>query len=213
MKLYTLPASPNGRKVLAVVHHLGLTPELRYLDLARGEVSDPAFLALNPNAMVPVLVDGPLRLWESNAITQYLCDQSGGSPLFPRDAAQRADVVRWQFWEQAHFNRSFGTLVFEGLIKPQFGMGEPSAGLIEFCLRELSRFAPVLEAHLHGRDTLSGEEVTIADYAMICLETYRGATAFDWSPYPNINRYFDTMRATEAWTKAAPPPQILPVAA
>jgi glutathione S-transferase len=34
---------------------------------------DPAFLALNPNAMVPVLVDGDLVLWESNTICRYLC--------------------------------------------------------------------------------------------------------------------------------------------
>lgn len=205
MKLYILPASPNSRKVLAVVHHLGLQPEIVSLDLASGDMAKPEFLALNPNGMVPVLVDGTFRLWESNAINHYLVEKAGGSSLFPRDPQIRADITRWQFWEQAHFNKAFGTLIFESVIKPKFAMGEASAGLVEFCLREIGRFAKVLEAHLRGRSTLVGSDISLADYAMVCLEKYRDVTPFDWSPFPNINRYFDEIRQTEAWVKAEPP--------
>jgi glutathione S-transferase len=63
--------------------------------------------------MVPVLVDGTFRLWESNAINQYLVEKAGGSPLFPRDPQIGADITRWQFWEQAPFNKAFGTLIFD----------------------------------------------------------------------------------------------------
>ncbi len=205
MKLYLTPGSPNSRKVVAVIHHLGLEPEIKYLDFANRDMAKPEFLALNPNGMVPVLVDGAFRLWESNAINQYLVEKAGGSPLFPPDPRVRADIVRWLFWEQAHFNRAFGTLIFESLIKPRFGMGEASEGLIEFCLQEVARFAPVLDAHLQGRSTLVGDDITLADYAMVCLEKYRDATRFDWSRFANINRYFDAIRETEAWVKAAPP--------
>ena len=205
MKLYIVPVSPNSRKVLAVVHHLGLTPQIVDLDFAGGDLAKPDFLGLNPNGMVPVLVDGAFRLSESNAINQYLVEKAGGSPLFPRDPQVRADITRWQFWEQAHFNKAFGTLVFESVIKPKFGMGEASAGLVEFCLREIGRFAKVLDGHLRGRSTLVGNDISLADYAMVCLERYRDATPFDWAPFANINRYFDEVRATEAWTKAAPP--------
>jgi glutathione S-transferase len=76
--------------------------------------------------------------------------------------------------------------------------------LVEFCLREIGRFAKVLEAHLQGRATLVGEDISLADYAMVCLEKYRNATPFDWSPFPNINRYFDEIRETEAWVKSDP---------
>lgn len=205
MKLYILSASPNSRKVLAVVHHLGLEPEVVRLDLVGGDLATPEFLALNPNGLVPVLVDGTFRLWESGAISQYLVDKAGGSSLFPRDPQVRADIARWQFWEQAHFNKAFGTLVFESLIKPKLGMGEASAGLVEFCLLETGRFAKVLETHLRGRSTLVGDDITVADYAMVCLEGYRGATSFDWSPFPNVNRYLDEMRETDAWVKATAP--------
>lgn len=204
MKLYILAASPNSHKVLAVVRHLGLKPQIVSLDFAGGDLATPEFMALNPNGLVPVLVDGTFRLWESNAINQYLVETVGGSPLFPRDPQIRADITRWQFWEQAHFNKAFGTLIFESVIKPRLGMGEASPGLVEFCLRETSRFSKVLEAHLRGRSTLVGDSISLADYSMVCLEKYRSATAFDWSPYPNINRYFDTVRETAAWVGSDP---------
>lgn len=205
MLLYTLPGSPNSRKVVAVVRHLGLVVDIRYLDFIRGETRTRAFLALNPNGMVPVLVDGDFSLWESNAICAYLADMEGGSPLYPREPKIRADINRWLYWEQAHFNRAFGTLIFESVIKPKFGMGQPSQGLIAFCLEETGRRARILDDHLDGRDTLVGDAVTIADYAMTCLEKYRDATAFDWAPFGNVNRYFDSISRTEAWMKAAPP--------
>ncbi|MGN6146688.1 MAG: glutathione S-transferase family protein [Mesorhizobium sp.] len=205
MQLYTLPGSPNSRKAVAVIRHLGLTVDIRPLDFARGETRTPAFLALNRNGMVPVLVDGDFVLWESNAICAYLADRTGGSSLYPSDLKVRADINRWLYWEQAHFNRAFGTLIFESIIKPKFGMGHPSQGLVDFCLEETGVRARVLDAHLAGRDTLVGEDITIADYAMVCLEKYRDATAFDWTPFANVNRYFDSIRQTEAWVKAAPP--------
>ena len=205
MKLYSLPGSPNSRKVRAVIQHLGLDVETEYLDFARGDTRQPGFLALNPNAMVPVLVDGSFQLWESNAINQYLVEKAGGSSLFSDDPKVRADIARWQFWELAHFNKAFGTLIFENVIKPQFGMGQASPGLVEFCISELSRFAPVLDSHLQGRRYLVGDGLTLADYAMVCLEKYRPVSGFEWSAFPNINRYFDDVRESEAWVKAAPP--------
>ncbi|TWB60514.1 glutathione S-transferase family protein [Nitrospirillum viridazoti] len=205
MELYTLPGSPSARKVLAVIHHLGLTVEVHTLDFMKQETRQPGFLALNPNGMVPVLVDGSLTLWESCAINQYLVAKAGGSSLFPDDPAVRADITRWQFWEQAHFNKAWGTLIFESIIKPRNGLGEPAAEVMAFFQKDLARFAPVLEAHLAGRTYLVGDGVTLADYGLVCLEGYRSVTPFDWAPFPNINRYLDHMREQPAWVKAAPP--------
>src|SRR5258706_6278295 len=145
MKLYNLPGSPNGRKVEAVINHLGLKVNVVYLDFAKGDTQQPEFLALNPNGLVPVLVEGDFRLWESNAIMQYLVAKAGGSSLFPEDPTIRADITRWQIWEQAHFNKAFGTLVFESVIKPRFRMGEASQDLVAFCLADMARFVPVLD--------------------------------------------------------------------
>jgi glutathione S-transferase len=148
--------------------------------------------------------DGPFRLWESGAIMVYLADLAGDTSLLPTGSRDRADVLRWLFWEQAHFNKAFATLVFEGLIKPRFGMGEPSRGLIDFYLGELGRFARVLEFHLEGRRTVTGDALTLADFALVCLEGYRKEIAFDWAPFPNVGRYFDLIGEEPAWRAANP---------
>src|SRR5262249_9043702 len=83
---------------------------VEYHDFVAGDLRTADYVALNPNGMVPLLVDGAFRLWESNAIMQYLADKAGSDALFPRDPQKRADVVRWQFWEVAHFNKAFGLL-------------------------------------------------------------------------------------------------------
>ncbi|HVI90092.1 MAG TPA: glutathione S-transferase family protein [Dongiaceae bacterium] len=203
MELHTFIGSPNSHKVEAVIDHLGLEVELVYQDFLAGDLRTAGYLALNPNAMVPTLVDGGFKLWESNAITQYLADKAGDQLLLPRDPRQRAEVLRWQFWELAHFNRAFGTLVFDGVIRPRLNLGASNPALVAKGQADLTRFAPVLEAHLAKRDYLVGDGITIADYAILALETYRDAVAFDWKPYGRINAYFDRLRETPSWVRTA----------
>jgi glutathione S-transferase len=74
MKLHYVVGSPNCRKVHAVINALGLQVEFAYLDFFRGDLRGADYLAMNPNAMVPVLVDGDFVLTESNAIMNYLAD-------------------------------------------------------------------------------------------------------------------------------------------
>lgn len=204
MKLHTFVGSPNSHKVQAVVSHLGLEIQVEYHDFVGGHLRTANYLALNPNGMVPLLVDGAFRLWESNAIMQYLADTADNDALFPRDPQKRADVVRWQFWEVAHFNKAFGLLAFETVAKPKLKLGATNNSLVETVQADLARFAPVLERHLGGRQYVVGEDITIADYSMIPFESYRPAVPFDWSPYPNINAYFDRVRKVEHWVRTAP---------
>jgi glutathione S-transferase len=204
MKLYTFVGSPNGRKVQAVINHLHLDVEIEHRDVFEGDLRTPDYLALNPNAKVPTLVDGTFVLWESAAIMQYLADKAGGDVLFPRDPQKRADVVRWQCWEGAHFNRAFGTLTVETIIKPRYGFGPTNQALVEAARTELARYAPVLERHLADRRYLVGDDITLADYSMIALEPYKASIRFDWTPYPSLNAYFERMRSIDAWAQSAP---------
>jgi glutathione S-transferase len=213
MVLHTFVGSPNGRKVETVIRHLGLAVEIVYHDFFGGALRTPGFRALNANGKVPVLVDGPFVLWESNAIIQYLADQAGDDALFPRAPQARADVVRWLCWEQVHFNKAFGTLGFEAVAKPKFGLGPTNHALVAWAQGELVHLAPVLEAHLAGRHTVVGDTVTLADYALAKLETYRAPAPFDWSPYRRINQYFDRIRQLGPWVGTEPARTLEPVEA
>jgi glutathione S-transferase len=205
MKLHTVAGSPNGRKVEAVIHHLGLDVEIQHHDLFSGELRDPPYVAINPNSKVPTLVDGSFTLWESTAIMQYLADKAGAESLFPRDAQVRADITRWQCWEIAHFNRAFGTLAFEVVAKARNNFGGRDEYLVRQAQEDLAQFAPVLDAHLEGREYLVGKTITLADYSMIPFEGYRSLLPFDWAPFKNVNAYFDRVRTADAWVRACAP--------
>ena len=204
MKLYAIVGSPNSRKVLSVINHLGLKVEVDYLDLFKGQHKTPEYLAINPNGMVPALVDGDLTLWESNAIIQYLADKAGDRSLFPVEPKKRADVVRWLCWDLAHFNQAFGTLAFEAIAKPGFMDSPSNEAIVEWSKEQLTRFAPVLNEHLRDKKYMCGDEITLADYAMIHVEFFKESIPFDWTPYSNLNAYFERMRLSPHWAKTAP---------
>jgi glutathione S-transferase len=212
MKLHTVNGSPNSHRVLAVIEQLGLEVEIVHHDIRNGALRSPEYVALNPNAMVPTLVDGDFVLWEANAITQYLADKAGSESLFPREPRLRADIVRWQFWELVHFNRAFGALAFETVAKPTLNLGPADETVVAKAQADLARFAPVLDGHLAGRRHVVGNSLTLADYSVCTFESYTGRVPFDWAPYPNIRGYFERMRKVEAWARTASP-AVRPVAA
>ncbi len=204
MKLYAIVGSPNSRKVLAVINHLGLDIEIEYLDLFSGEHKQPQYVSLNPNAMVPTFIDGDISLWESNAIIQHLAETSGTNGLYPNDQLVRADINRWLCWELAHFNQAFGTLALEAVAKPKFMGTKGDDAVINWASQNLVRFAEVLEQHLQGRQFMVGDAITLADYALVHVEFFKESIPFDWEPYPNVNAYFERMRKAPHWAATAP---------
>jgi glutathione S-transferase len=78
----------------------------------------------------------------------------------------------------------------------------------------LSRFAPVLDAHMDGRKYLVDDQLTLADYSMAALEQYVTAVPFNFAPYRHIHTYFDRMRQSEHWMRAySKPAAARPIAA
>jgi glutathione S-transferase len=201
MILYTVPRSPNSRKVEAVILHLGLQVEIRPRNFFKGELRTADYLAINPNAKVPTLVDGDFTLWESAAIMQYLADKAGENTLFPRNPRTRADITRWQCWEGMHFNAALGTLAFETVAKARNNAGPPDTILVEQAKTTLARFAPILDDHMNGRKYLVDDHLTLADYSVAALEPYVSLVPFDFSPYRHIHTYFDRMRQSEHWMR------------
>src|SRR3954463_13649667 len=193
MILHTVPGSPNGRRVEAVIAHLGLEVEIRHYDLFKGELKLPNYLALNANAKAPTLQDGDFLLWETTAIMQYLCEKAGDTELFPRNPRIRADITRWQCWEGLYFNAALSTLAFETVAKAKRNLGPPDASLVDQAKVTLARFAPVLEAHLKERKYMVGDHLTLADYSMATFRAYANKVPFSFERFPNITSYFERM--------------------
>jgi glutathione S-transferase len=207
MKLYYFPYSPNSRKVLAVVHHLGLTPQLQVVNLLEGEQLRPEFLRLNPNHTTPTLEDGDFVLWESNAIIQYLAGTAPDNTLWPAGPRLRCDISRWQCWQLGHWGgEACGPLIFERVVKLITGRGEPDPAVVARAETAFHRFAAVLEGHLKDRQWLVGSGVTLADFAVAAPLMHAEGARFPLEGYGEIRRWYDRVEALDAWKKSAPPP-------
>ncbi len=205
MKLYHLPVSPNARRVLLTAAHLGVKfDEEQVVDITKGEHKTPVFMALNPNGMIPVLVDGNLKLWESRGIIQYLASKKHGSGLLGNDETTRADITRWLCWDAGHLAPQVFTLVFENMLKGLLGMGTPDQAAVGRASQELRRFLGVLETMLKGKKYLVGDSLTIADLSVAATLTYWNELKFPINEFANLKEWFDRITALDAWKKTQP---------
>ncbi|HEX8795271.1 MAG TPA: glutathione S-transferase family protein [Polyangiaceae bacterium] len=189
MRIYDFPLSPNCRKVRAVVYELGLQPEFVPVRLFEKEQHQPDVVALNPNAKVPILVDGDFVLWESNAICAYLAN---GTDLLPTGRRERAEVDRWNSWQLAHLGPAVGKVAFQRLVKPLTGQGQPDARIVEEGLSEYARFATVLDASLAGRDYVAGR-LSIADFVLASIFSIGATVGLETAPYPKLNAWLGSV--------------------
>ena len=124
MRLYDYPASCNCYKVRLLLAQLGLHYERVPVDIFAGETLTAAFAAVNPARTTPVLETGDgRRLPESAAILTYL---ASGTPLYPEDAFERAEVIRWLVYEQTDVIPAIAGLRFR-LLTGRLAPSDPDA--------------------------------------------------------------------------------------
>jgi len=204
MKLYGFPPSPNTWKVRAVAVHLGLPLAFELVDLTKRQQYTPEFLALNPTGRTPVLVDGDFILWESNAILQYLASRAANA-LWPNDARVRADIMRWQSWQLAHWSKEgCEPLIFERVVKSVVNLGPPDAAVVAKGTEAFHREARVLDAHLAKQAYLVGATVTLADFSVAAPLFYAKEAELPIGAYPHMQDWFARVSALPAWQRTAP---------
>jgi len=204
MKLYINKLSPNVRRARLTAAVLGFPLEEIALDFTKGEHKKPEYLALNPNGAVPTLVDGDFVLTESRAIMQYFASKRPESGLLPKDEQGRADVTRWRFWDSSHFSPQVGTLVFQKMLKPMFGMGEPDGAKIEEALVNIRRYGAVLNQHLEGKSYMVGNALTLADLTLASTLMYAKQVDLTLVEFPNIQAWFGRITELDAWKQTNP---------
>ena len=204
MRLYYNPFSSSARRAVMTAQQLGAPVELVLVKNMHDPVERAQLVELNPNAKIPVLVHGDFVLWESNAIMQYIADQVPGQTLYPSGLRERADVNRWLFWSAQHWAPALGVLTWENWMKGLFGMGERDATAAARGERELAQFAGVLDAHLRGREWISGPGLTLADYALAVSLMRVKEASISLASYPNIVAWFDRVQALDVWQRTQP---------
>jgi glutathione S-transferase len=202
MKLHGFPPSPNTWKVRAVAAHLGLPLELEFVDLTKPRSSN--YLAVNPTGRAPTLVDGDFVLWESNAIMQYLAGRAA-NPLWPDDARTRADIMRWQSWQLAHWGKeACEPLIFQRMVKKIVGLGPPDDAIVAKGTEAFHREARVLDAHLAKNRYLVGTELSLADFSVAAPLVYAKEAELPLAPYSHVRDWSARVLALPAWRETAP---------
>ena len=207
MKLYFDPITVNCRKVIAGLNLIGAGYDEEVLNYFAGEHKLPAFTAVNPNAELPALVDGDLRLWESNAILVYAAEKTGNAAVYPTDPKIRADITRWLLWESGKWFDACYVYLVENVVKPILD-DTPDAATLSAHAPSFHARAAVLEAALDGRDWLCDDHATIADIAVASPMHLHGAQKLPLENYPNIRAWMGRVEALPCWAKSDPIPHI-----
>ncbi|MGA8278106.1 MAG: glutathione S-transferase family protein [Rhodanobacteraceae bacterium] len=201
MKLYYSDVL-SAHKACAVAQYLDSPVEYVYLDLGMGEQRTPDYVALNPNAKVPTLVDGQRVLWEADAIMCHLAARAG-SNLWPDDYSQ-IEVIRWLSWNHQHFTRAGGTLFFEYIVRERFNLGPADANEVESALGNFRRFAAILDAHLAKQDWLVGDALSVADFAVAVTLPYAERAHIPVAEFPAVQRWHERLNELDAWRNPFP---------
>lgn len=157
--LYTSP-TPNGWKAAMALEELALDYTVKPVDLSAGEQHAPAFLAMNPNGRIPVIVDhdaNGLTVFDSNAILFYLAEKTGR--LLPRTGTGRHEAMQWLMFQASGIGPMQGQAV---AFERYFPDDVPAAR--KRYHNETRRLYAVLDTHLAQREWLAGD-FSIADIA------------------------------------------------
>lgn len=196
LKLYFHP-SPNPLKVALFLEETGLPYEVVPVDTRKGEQFSPEFLAINPNAKTPAIVDGDVAVFDSNAILLYLAEKTG--QLTPKDAAARGEMFSWLMFVATGIGPYSGQAVHFSHYAPA-----GSEYAINRYSREIERHYRVLDARLASRAYILGDDYSVVD---ICAWGWVRVAPFvlgerGFDAYPNVKRWFDLVNARPAVTRA-----------
>ena len=207
LQLYSL-ATPNGVKVTVMLEellaagHTGAEYDAWLIKIMDGDQFGSGFVDANPNSKIPALVDrsgaDPVRVFESGSILVYLAEKFGA--FLPTDAAKRAEVLSWLFWQMGAgpmLGGGFGHFYAYAPVKIEYA--------IDRFAMEVKRQLDVLDRRLGESEYLGGDAYSIADMAvwpwygaLVTGQVYDAAEFLQVDAYKNVLRWTDLIGARPA---------------
>ncbi len=190
----------NGKKITIMLEETGLPYRVIPVNINKGDQFKPEFLAMNPNGKMPVIVDhdaagGPLTIFESGAILQYLAEKTG--KLMPQDLHGRYRVLQWVYWQV-------------GALGPMAGQAHHflkySPQKVEYAMHrfktEVARIYKVMDTQLASTEYLAGE------YSIADIACWPWVFRYDWqgqdlNDFPSVKRWFEALGARPALKRGA----------
>ena len=191
----------NGMRARIALEECGLPYALHPIALDKGEHKTAAFLAMNPNGQIPVIVDRdgpggkPLTLSQSTAILLYCAEKSG--KFLPKDPAAHAAMLQALMSASTDVTPIFGA--YFGVMRSK----EPHAPTAQMFKDRLRAFFKVWEEHFARHRQCAGDEVTIADFSLYAgYARIKGAAPDVVEGLPNVARWAQAMGARPAIQRA-----------
>lgn len=201
LKIWGRANSINVQKVLWIADEIGIPYSRVDIGGPFGGNKEPAYLAMNPNGLVPTIEDEGRVLWESNSITRYLA-ASRHSTFLPTDPGARAEAERWMDWQLTSLGSM--TPIFWGYVRTPPENRDMAA--IEAARQQVSGAWAILDAHLAGRPFVAGPDFTVGDIPV-------GAMAYRWfnlpierPDLPNLRAWYDRLTTRPPYRKHVMPP-------
>jgi glutathione S-transferase len=187
IKLYNFPKSGHAHRIELMLSLLKLPTELVFVDLAKGEHKQPAFLALNPFGQVPVIDDNGTVIADSNAILVYLAKKYDNGTWLPEEPEAAARVQRW-------LSVAAGPLAFgpaAARLVTVFGAAFNTDEVID----RAHTLLKVIDAELAKAPFLTGSEPTIADVANYSYIAHAPEGNVSLEPYANVRSWLARIEA------------------
>ncbi|XP_067671877.1 glutathione S-transferase 1-like [Haliotis asinina] len=190
IQLYFFPASPFCRSVRMTAKALGVPLDLKQRSYHNKDHLSPEFTKINPDQIVPTIIDGDFILWESRAIMRYLVGKFGGEDnnLYPRDLQKRAEVDRLLDYDLGVIYRA----LFENLVIPlrYKKLPKTTKEQDETIMKAFGR----IDTLVKDKKFLTGNTLTIADFAIVVEFADEVLYSGDMSKYPNAMAWYKRMQ-------------------
>ncbi len=186
MKIYINALTVNSIKILLLCNALKIKVDFELIALNKGEQREAAFLAINPEGKVPVLVDDELTLTESNAILHYL-GAKVNSHLWPATLIEQAKVLRILFWQSNYFNSGVAPFAHRKVVMPFWGFDFPDIEANQ--MTKYNHALSALESILTENKFVSGNSMTIADISLVAFFIFAKQANMPLQTYPLVQAW------------------------
>jgi glutathione S-transferase len=197
MTVYSAPGT-RAIRVLWVLEEIGAKAEIRSMPYPPRQHA-PDYFAVNPTGMVPLLIDGEVRLSESMAICDYLATRHGSPLVVAPDDPERAPFLQWLWYGESTLMTPLSRLNIVRRVES----GGPAVEAIMAGARDhIAQRLKMLEEHLEDRDFLAARRLTLADISVSYPLYLVGQLGLDDLLGPRSAAYRERLQARPAYHRA-----------
>jgi glutathione S-transferase len=197
LKMWGRNTSSNVQKAMWAVGELNLPHERIDVGGAFGKNKEPAYLAMNPNGLVPTLEeDDGFLLWESNSVVRYLANKHGQGTLEPTDPKTRARASQWMDWQLSVAGPAIFH-IFWGLIRTAPEKRDLAA--IETSRIAITNAMKIMDAQLAKTQYMAGDAFSMGDIPVGVMAYRFRLLVPDRPNLPNLERWYGLIEQRKAF--------------